>query len=52
MKGWNRTITWTMAAVLFMATIPAYAEKTTPAMDSNSAVPADAVTQTWAYTQL
>ena len=40
MKGWNRTITWTMAAVLFMATIPAYAEKTTPATDSNSAVPA------------
>ena len=40
MKRWNRTLTWTMAAVLFLATIPAYAEKTTPATDTNSAVPA------------
>ena len=40
MKGRNRMITWTMAAVLFLATSPAFAEKTTPATDKNSAVPA------------
>ena len=40
MKGRNRMITWTIAVVLLMTTIPAFAEKTTPATDKNSAVPA------------
>ncbi len=42
MKRLNDGIKWTMAAVLlagFMA-VPAFAEKTTPATDKNSAVPA------------
>ncbi|MYA28560.1 MAG: hypothetical protein F4Z24_04475, partial [Nitrospira sp. SB0666_bin_27] len=40
MKGWNHTSTWIIVAVLFTAVIPVYAEKTTPATDKNSAVPA------------
>lgn len=41
MKGLTRTMTWTMAAVLLLATtVPAFAEKTTPATEKNSAVPA------------
>ncbi|MDE0145996.1 MAG: alginate export family protein [Nitrospira sp.] len=40
MKGWNHTSTWVIVAVLFTAVIPVYAEKTTPATDKNSAVPA------------
>ena len=42
MKGLNNGIKWTMAAVLFagLTAVPAMAEKTTPATDKNSAVPA------------
>ena len=41
MKGLRCTIAWTMAAGLLMATAgPGVAEKTTPATESNSAVPA------------
>ena len=41
MKGLSHPITWTMATVLLMATaVPGLAEKTTPATETNSAVPA------------
>lgn len=42
MKGLNNGIKWTMAAVLLagLTAVPAMAEKTTPATDKNSAVPA------------
>jgi len=42
MKGLNKGIKWTMAAVLLagLTAVPAMAEKTTPATDKNSAVPA------------
>ena len=42
MKGLPKSLKWTMAAVLLtgIITVPAMAEKTTPATDKNSAVPA------------